>query len=130
MEPRLRIVNKDEENVAMAATMMESEPGLPDRSTPPEPVTVKYEVAGEHARGGIGRVFRAWHRRLNRLVAIKELPAARPRRLGSHTPEEATHRRREETEEVRTEEGNDREPYQCRTRARRWGVSTSPRLGS
>jgi WD40 repeat protein len=77
METRLRIVKKDEENVATAATMTESAPGLPDRSPPPEPVVLKYDVAGEHARGGIGRVLRAWDRRLNRLVAIKELLAAR-----------------------------------------------------
>jgi serine/threonine protein kinase len=71
------MTSKDSENIATAATVTESEPGLPDRAPPPQPTTVKYDVAGEHARGGIGRVLRAWDRRLNRLVAIKELLTAR-----------------------------------------------------
>ncbi|MBP6839938.1 MAG: protein kinase [Kofleriaceae bacterium] len=33
----------------------------------------RYEAAGEHARGGLGRVVRALDRRLGRVVAVKEL---------------------------------------------------------
>ena len=33
----------------------------------------RYELAGEHARGGLGRVLRAVDRRLGRTVAVKEL---------------------------------------------------------
>jgi WD40 repeat protein len=33
----------------------------------------RYEIFGEHARGGIGRILRAFDRELGRLVAIKEL---------------------------------------------------------
>jgi serine/threonine protein kinase len=39
--------------------------GLPDDDT--------YELRGEHARGGRGRVLRAFDRRFGRMVAIKEL---------------------------------------------------------
>jgi WD40 repeat protein/tRNA A-37 threonylcarbamoyl transferase component Bud32 len=43
-------------------------------SVPPTAIPVEsYEVRGEHARGGLGRVLKAEDRRLHRLVAIKEL---------------------------------------------------------
>jgi WD40 repeat protein len=69
-------VGKDEEP-ALAATITQSDAGELQPAPPTDKTTVKYEIAGEHARGGLGRVLRAWDRRLNRLVAIKELLAAR-----------------------------------------------------
>src|SRR5687768_3449776 len=68
-------------------------PPVPDRtvtlapreSTPPAPAEPaapppegaddpeRYELIGEHARGGLGRVVRAKDKRLGRTVAVKEL---------------------------------------------------------
>ena len=38
----------------------------------------RYEVLGEFARGGLGRIFRARDRRTGRVVAIKEVLLAEP----------------------------------------------------
>jgi len=43
-----------------------------DRVTAP-PVADRYDVQGEMARGGLGRIMRAWDRLLDRPVALKEL---------------------------------------------------------
>jgi serine/threonine-protein kinase len=62
----------------------------PDGSAPATQPTTElptirgYEVEGELGRGGVGVVYRAWHRRLNRPVALKMLlagPYAQPHEL-------------------------------------------------
>jgi len=51
----------------------------PRDPVPPAPVRTpaddpeRYELVGEHARGGLGRVVRAVDKRLGRTVAVKEL---------------------------------------------------------
>jgi serine/threonine protein kinase len=42
-----------------------------------DPSSEHYDIEGEYARGGLGRVLKAWDRRLKRSVAIKELLAVR-----------------------------------------------------
>jgi WD40 repeat protein/serine/threonine protein kinase len=71
------VSEKDEHHIATPATITEAGPAGPEPTPLPDGAPVKYEVAGEHARGGLGRVLRAWDRSLNRLVAIKELLGVR-----------------------------------------------------
>lgn len=48
--------------------------GSPDASAPTAPSEAeRYHIVGEHARGGLGRVLRAYDRKLSRQVAIKEI---------------------------------------------------------
>ena len=42
------------------------------QGSPPEHRAAGYRVDGEHARGGLGRVLRAYDLRLGRMVALKE----------------------------------------------------------
>jgi WD40 repeat protein/tRNA A-37 threonylcarbamoyl transferase component Bud32 len=59
------------------STPTPSNPGTGEIPVTAEPLGVddpdRYELAGEHARGGLGRVVRAVDRRLGRTVAVKEL---------------------------------------------------------
>ena len=52
-------------------------PSDPARELVPAPLRdpTRYEILGEHGRGGLGRVSRAHDRELGRDVAIKELIA-------------------------------------------------------
>ena len=59
--------------VAPTVTFSEAQPLPPSPSTTTDSSSSSYEIEEEHARGGLGRVLRAWDRRLNRPVAVKEL---------------------------------------------------------
>jgi WD40 repeat protein len=65
------------EAIYQGATLTGSESGAVDGVAPDKSSVVSveaaYELRGEHARGGLGRVLKAEDRRLGRLVAIKEL---------------------------------------------------------
>lgn len=65
---------------ALAPTLPEK-PGSSTRSHPAG--VAQYDVLEEIARGGVGRILRAWDRRLERTVALKEL----------HTPDPELRRR-------------------------------------
>jgi hypothetical protein len=59
-------------------------PTFPDAQEKPPPATLgtvereSYRIAGEHARGGMGRILIAHQARLGRVVAVKELIARDP----------------------------------------------------
>jgi serine/threonine protein kinase len=68
---------------AVASAVVESTASADPAPSLPVVDPEVYAVEGEHARGGLGRIVRARDRRLDRLVAIKELtrqgPSARAR---------------------------------------------------
>jgi WD40 repeat protein/tRNA A-37 threonylcarbamoyl transferase component Bud32 len=71
-------IEKVEATAATAPAPAKGTPSWQEASAPPAaPLGVddpdRYELAGEHARGGLGRVVRAIDRRLGRTVAVKEL---------------------------------------------------------
>src|SRR5438874_7359534 len=61
-----------------ATRTAEATPARPETTAPmPAPLQLRdasrYELLGEHGRGGLGRVLRAHDRELGRDIAIKEL---------------------------------------------------------
>ncbi len=101
-QDRLRVLAEPLRRVARAARVDTLRPAVPDTlpfdpQLPPQPaagVLVDYELLGEIARGGMGVVFKARHRRLNRLVALKLLAS------GPFAPEGVRQRFRNEAEAV------------------------------
>ncbi|MCE9575369.1 MAG: protein kinase [Deltaproteobacteria bacterium] len=75
---------RPEDNAGAESTVQVGDGGAPAAWVDPALPVVdarpddRYEVGGEVARGGLGRIRRAWDRRLNRPVAVKELLRNQP----------------------------------------------------
>ena len=63
--------------------MPESQEIAPQESQPRQPVLGDYVLLGRLGAGGMGRVFKARHRRMERLVALKVLPPSAMKDTGA-----------------------------------------------